>query len=86
MLWLYEHILQRKKVVPVVMEDNEATQKILKTGKLEKAMGHVGRTHEIQIPFAADQLKAGGYELRDCHTKAMAADIFTKALTEIPAW
>jgi hypothetical protein len=37
MLDLVEHVLQRKKVVPAVFEDNEATQKIVKTGKVEKA-------------------------------------------------
>ena len=54
MLDLFEHVLQRKKVVPIVFEDNEATQKIVKTGKVEKAMGHIGRTHEIQVPWTCD--------------------------------
>ena len=86
MLDLFEHVLQRKKVVPIVFEDNEATQKIVKTGKVEKAMGHIGRTHEIQVPWTCDMLKAGHYKLVDCHTKAMAADVFTKAFVDPIAW
>ena len=86
MLDLFEHVLQRKKVVPIVFEDNEATQKIVKTGKVEKALGHIGRTHEIQVPWTCDQLKAGNFALVDCHTKAMAADVFTKAFVDPIAW
>ena len=86
MLGLFEHIMGRKKVIPVVLEDNEATQKIVRSGKVDKAMGHVGRTHEIQIPWTADQFKAGNFVLRDCHTKAMAADVFTKYFTDPGAW
>jgi hypothetical protein len=49
MLDLFEHVLQRKKVVPIVFEDNEATQKIVKTGKVEKALGHIGRTAKTGV-------------------------------------
>ena len=86
MLGLFEHVLKRQKVVPVVFEDNEATQKIVRSGKVDKAMGHVGRTHEIQVPWTADQFKAGNFVLRDCHTKAMAADVFTKYFVDPGAW
>ena len=37
-------------------EDNEATQKILKNGKFEKALGHVNRTHGITLSWLTDVL------------------------------
>ena len=86
MLSLFEHVLRRKKCVPIVYEDNESTQKILRSGKVEKAMGHVGRTHEIVIPWTCEQLKKGNWKMSDCHTKAMCADVFTKYFTNPIDW
>ena len=63
-----------------VYEDNEATQKILKNGKFEKALGHVNRTHGITLSWLTDVLAQKQIVIADCHTKAMCADIFTKYL------
>ena len=67
-------------------EDNEATQKILASGKIEKALAHCSRTHDLYLAWSSDQLKAGGYRLMDCNTKAMCADIFTKYFVCPLAW
>jgi hypothetical protein len=73
---LWEKILGRP-VTLVAYEDNQATAKIVRSGKYA-AMRHVKRTHGVQLSFLTEQLRAGSYELEDCHTSVMAADIFTK--------
>ena len=81
---LWETILQ-KKVLPIVYEDNQATAKIIRSGKFEK-LRHVDRTHGVQLSFITEQLRAGRYELKDCHTRAMAADVFTKFFVNKDKW
>ena len=74
-----------KKVVLRIYEDNEKAQKIIASGKF-KAMSHVSRTHGLALSFSHDCHKRGLFSLRDCHTKSMCADIFTKYFTEPLAW
>ena len=81
---LWELILGRP-VQLVVYEDNQATARIVETGKYT-AMRHVKRTHGVQLSFLTDLLKRKVYVLKDCHTKAMAADIFTKFFTDKLKW
>ena len=81
---LWETIL-KKKVLPIVYEDNQATAKIIRSGKFEK-LRHVDRTHGVQLSFSTEQLRAGRYELKDCHTRAMAADVFTKFFVNKDKW
>jgi len=81
---LWELILGRP-VELVAYEDNQATAKIVQSGKYA-AMRHVKRTHGVQLSFLTEQLKAGAYDLKDCHTHAMAADIFTKFFTCPRKW
>jgi hypothetical protein len=69
-----------------VYEDNEATQKLIKSGKFDKAMGHVKRTHGISLSFSHDCYKKGLIDVKDCHTKAMCADIFTKSFSDAEAY
>ena len=69
-----------------VYEDNETTQKLIKSGKIDKAMGHVKRTHGISLSFSHEVYKKGLIDVKDCHTKAMCADIFTKSFSEAEAW
>ena len=49
-------------------------------------MGHCSRTHGIKVSFTSEQCRSGGFKLRDCHTKAMAADVFTKYFVDPLAW
>ena len=72
-------------VTLVAYEDNQATGKVVRSGKY-KALRHVGRCHGVQLSFLTETLIKGLYRLDDCHTKAMAADIFTKAFTCPKRW
>ena len=81
---LWENML-KKKVMPIVYEDNQATAKIIRSGKFEK-LRHVDRTHGVQLSFVTEQLRAGRYEIKDCHTRAMAADVFTKFFVNKDKW
>ena len=74
-----------REVKLVCYEDNQATAKIVRSGKF-KAMRHVKRTHGVQLSFLSEQLKAGTFTLEDCHTRVMCADIFTKHFTDKLKW
>ena len=68
-----------------MFEDNQATVKIIHSGKLEK-LRHVDRTHGVQLSFLTVQIRVNRYELKDCHTRAMAADVFTKFFVNKDKW
>ena len=85
-LWELMLDLKVNTLTVTVFEDNEATQKLIKSGKFDKAMGHVKRTHGISLSFSHEVYKKGLIEVKDCHTKAMCADIFTKSVIEAEAW
>ena len=63
MLGLFELLLGRKRVSPIVYEDNEATQKIIASGKIDKALAHCSRTHDLYLAWSSDQLKEGNLSL-----------------------
>ena len=69
-----------KGILPTAFEDNQATAKIVRSGKFEK-LRLVDITHGVQLCFLTEQLRAGRYMLKDCHTRAMAAHVFTKFFT-----
>ena len=65
---LFEELLD-KKVQMVVFEDNQATANIVRTGKLEKSMGHVKRCHGVQLGTPTERLADGTFLIEDCHTE-----------------
>ena len=69
----------------VLYEDNQAAAQIVKTGKSQK-LRHVRRTHGISISALHDWHRKKVFKLADCHTKAQAADLFTKAFTNPESW
>ena len=81
---LWETICQRE-VKLKVYEDNQATAKIVRSGKF-KALRHVKRCHGVKLSFLTEQLQAKTFDLQDCNTTAMAADIFTKHFTCLLKW
>ena len=81
---LWETICQRE-VELKVYEDNQATAKIVRSGKF-KALRHVKRCHGVKLSFLTEQLRAKTFNLLDCNTTAMSADIFTKHFTCLPKW
>ena len=76
-LGLWELILGNQNLQLVVYEDNQATGRIVQTGRFQE-FRHVKKTHGIQLSWLTDMLRRGTYKLVDCHTDAMCADIFTK--------
>ena len=74
---LWEAILGRK-VRLVVMEDNQAASRIVKSGKSQE-LRHVHRVHGISICSLHEWHERGFFVLEDCHTMAQAADIFHEA-------
>ena len=69
-------VITGNKIVAVLYEDNQATAQIIKTAKF-RTLAHVPRTHGIQVSFLSDHWTKGTFELRDCRTRCMAADIHT---------
>ena len=70
---LWENILQRTPVLKVY-EDNQATLRILQTGKFPK-LRHIGRTHGVAVTLLHDVLTKGHFQLQDVHTKGQCADM-----------
>ena len=66
-------------------EDNQAASQIAKTGKSQK-LRHVRRTHGISISALHGWYKSKEFNFVDCHTKAQAADLLTKAFTNPEQW
>jgi hypothetical protein len=62
-----------------VLEDNEATIKIVRNGFSSK-LRHVSRTHKVNIAGLKEVLTAPHVDFKYVGTKEQAADIFTKAL------
>ena len=66
-------------------EDNPAAAQIVRTGKSQR-LRHVRRTHGISIPALRGWNQTGVFTLADCHTKAQAADVFTKGFVKSESW
>ena len=62
-----------------IMEDNEATIKIVRKCGSTK-LRHVGRTHQINLASVYEQFQDPNITLLYINTKEQAADLFTKAL------
>ena len=62
-----------------VLEDNEATIKIINKGFSAK-LRHVSRTHRVNIASLKEQFDMPNINLDYVNTAEQAADIFTKAL------
>ena len=62
-----------------VLEDNEATIKVVRNGFSSK-LRHVSRTHKVNIAGLKEVLTAPHVDFKYVGTKEQAADIFTKAL------
>ena len=78
-LQLWCRILKRE-VRLEVLEDNEATIKIIKK-KGSAKLRHVTRTHKVNLASTYDVFEDPSVGLEYVNTKEQAADIFTKALS-----
>ena len=84
LLTLAEQVLARKCQL-VVREDNEATIKMVKSGRLT-AMRHVGRTHRVDAAWLSEVCKSEDILLTYVSTDEQAADIFTKPFNDSKKW
>ena len=78
-------VLLRREPTLRVWEDNEATIKIIRSGRVP-AMRPVKRVHGISIMSLHDSLHRQTFQLEDGHTDVQAADIFTKPFTHDTEW
>lgn len=78
-------IITGEKMKMVVYEDNQATACIVKSGKF-LTMAHVKRVHGVQLSLLHELYKREVFLLKDCHTRVMAADIFTKFFIDTVKW
>ena len=83
-LQLWEALLGRPLQV-MFMEDNEATIRIISTGK-SQAMRHVGRTHRVDLAFLHEAKENKHIIVNPCPTDYMCADIFTKTFSNKQKW
>ena len=69
----------------VLLEDNQATIKIIKNGK-SQTLRHLSRTHHINICWLAELVRDKELEVEYIITTLQAADMFTKAFTNLQKW
>ena len=81
---LWKVLLGREPVLRV-WEDNEATVKIVRSGRFP-TMRHVKRVHGVSIMSLHDSYHKQLFALEDCHTDVQAADIFTTHFVQAPEW
>ena len=72
-------------VQPIVLEDNQATIRILESGK-SPAFRHADKTQRLNLGWISEQFKRKHYELAYINTSLQAADILTKPFTNAEKW
>jgi hypothetical protein len=77
-LTLWDIVLGRK-VDLIILEDNQATIKVVRKGYSPK-LRHISRTHKVNLGSIKEELEKPEVSIEYCHTTFQAADIFTKAL------
>ena len=69
----------------LIAEDKEAVIKIIRKCR-SIALGHLPRTHRIDVNWLFEVCGSPEIQLRYCSTKQQIADLMTKALNSPPAW
>ena len=72
-------------IQPVVLEDNQATIRILESGK-SPAFRHADKTQRINLGWISEQFRRKHYVLAYVNTSLQAADILTKPFTSNEKW
>ena len=84
-LQLWDMVLERSAKL-VFQEANQATIQILKIQK-KPTLRHLNRTHRVNVSWLCEVFRdLNEVELKYCKTDEMAADIFTKAFTNLIKW
>ena len=74
---LWEKILNRPQVVLQVYQDNQATARIMTTGRAP-TLRHIQRTHCVSVAWLHERVIGPDIDLHDWMSDVMAAAIFTK--------
>ena len=77
-LW---EVLLGRLVSMILMEDNESTFQISKTGK-NPTMRHISRTHGVNVQWLHDAYSKRLFNMKVTKTDEQVADIFTKHMPE----
>ena len=72
-------------IQPVVLEDNQATIRIMESGK-SPAFRHADKTQRINLGWLSEQFRRKHYVLAHISTSLQAADILTKPFTNADKW
>ena len=72
-------------IQPVVLEDNQATIRIMESGK-SPAFRHADKTQRINLGWLSEQFRRKHYVLAYISTTLQAADILTKPFTNAEKW
>ena len=72
-------------IQPVVLEDNQATIRILESGK-SPAFRHADKTQRINLGWISEQFRRKHYDIAYISTLLQAADILTKPFTNAEKW
>ena len=72
-------------VQPVILEDNQATIRILESGK-SPAFRHADKTQRLNLGWISEQFKRKHYVLAYINTQLQAADVLTKPFTSAEKW
>jgi len=81
---LWEVVLGRKIALDLI-EDNESTVQIIKTGK-KPTMRHMSRTHGVNVMWLHDLYHKGIFGMTYTRTEAQCAVIFTKTFSTKVKW
>ncbi len=83
-LCLWDVIMGVQNVLHV-HEDNKAMIQVAKTGR-NPTMRYLNRTHRISISWLHEVCSSSQVNLQYAETDDMAADIYTKAYTNVAKW
>ena len=81
---LMEFVLN-KDVDLVLHEDNQATLRVIKTGR-SPALRHLSRTHHVNIAWLTERVNERELHPQYVDTSKQASDIFTKSFTNLVKW
>ena len=80
---IWSRIVENPKIF--AHEDNSVAIRIVHSGR-NQTMHHLGRTHGISTAWLHEAYSRGEFDLRFEPSSTMAADVFTKAFSNVAAW
>lgn len=84
-LTLWEILLDREEVTPIIHEDNQAMIRVVTTNR-NPSMRYLGRVHRISIPWLHERCASEVVSLLYDESENMSADIYTKAFRNKDKW